>query len=500
MHFEQLHAMQYADNATKIYQFEKFRRRFPDLFGKHAVLETRPVDRDYYVPPSLSSRIVDKLAWDRLGCRYVSCFPFKSYEAPCRSNVDRMRWTRVDAFNRVMACQPACDRGLTLETKYRDGNCFVANQAKKLYVMYPERYNGMIAKHARLDYDLEEDRIAIGPTYCRAYGMVFDDASKDCYVPTAQYITEILLGSSIFRRHILQPLQIDSKPPPIEPIRSDVIRRFESVWREEKTKRTIDTARTDTVLNTDLDEHGRMRPESVAKIVAEVSAEIGVDLGIQVLTGYAKYLLSRKISARLASRILLEKSMKRAFVHGLAKVATSGLLASKTLTAAALTGLRTGVSAASGVFAVYGIMSLMVDIFDPYEYGKVLNREQVERIDRMLDLRYFETIDFRNVKLTPEDVWNVLQDEDDIEDEMSYYVKRYEEYMDSLKTVNHVPFTNKKIDLTRKVEQNTAPHAPLWILGLFLIASLILIKYVEYVAVLFCLILVWINKKILDVT
>ena len=492
-YYEELHAMQYAENTTKLYQYEKYKQKFPALFS-HAVIVTRPADsnRDYYVPPVLKNCIVvDYLAWNYYGCRYVSCFPFKTYEEPCRPEVDAMQWTRVDNKIYVRACQPACDRGLSLETRYRDGDCFVTNQAKKLFVMYPERYNGMVAKQARLR--LEGDRLSIDEIYCQAYGMQFDEETSECYVPGIQYFTEILWGTTVFRRGFLEPLQGEYEPPP--PPSEERLQRseFERVWAGvPRTSTTVDLEKTvsdpTSALNLDFEVHGRLRPESVAKIVKEVTAEVGVDLGIQAATSYAKYRLTQKISARMANRILVEKGVKHAFVHGIAKAATSGIVG-KT---AAMIGVRAGLSAATVAFAVYGAISLLIDVFDPYEYGKVMDRDRVEKIDRLLDLRYFETDDFANVRLTPEDVWNVLQDEEDVEEELSYYGERFEEYLEALKTVQweHNRYTKKKINIL-PVTQKTLIRSPSrWVvLGLIVVGSLFLIKYVEYVAVLLCIIL-----------
>ena len=488
-HYEELHAMQYAENATKVYQYEKFKRMYPILFSR-AVFVTRPADsdRDYYVPPALlNCVVVEKCAWDYLGCQYVSCFPFKSYTEKCRGE-DPMQWTRVDNELYVPACQPACDRGLTMETVYRDGDCFVTNQAKKLYAMHPERYNGMIAKHARLQYDSVRDRLVINRIYCRAYGLKFDESNEDCYLPTVQYMAEILLGTTVYRRQLLRPLRPDFEPPP--PPSSKLLREtfLEEAWTRVPlpVSRPVvsSTFRPEATLNTNLDEHGKLKPQSVSEIVAEVAADVGADLGMQVAVNYASYRLNQKISARLARRILVEKGMKRAFVHGLAKAAASGIVGKSAVLSI---GLRAGLSAANVAFAVYGIVAMLIDVFDPYEYGKVLNREQVQRLDRLLDLRYFETHDFRNVRLTPEDVWNSLQDEEDLEDEMSYYAERFEEYLDALKSVSPEQsrqFVTKRDFLKPVTTVSTHPRGGLWVLGLLLVSSLILIRYMEYVGFL----------------
>lgn len=505
--YERLHAMMYADHATKIYQLEKFKQMYPRLFV-HAVLETRHADSsrggDYYVPPALREirpcLVVEKLAWNSEGCRFVACFPFKSYEEPCQPKVDSMQWIRLDNTLYVPACQPACDRGLSLDTRYRDGDCYVSNQAKKLYVMYPERYMGKIAKHVRLKYDDENERLMLDEIYCKAYGLQYDREAQDCYLPTSQYVAELFIGSSVFRRRLQNPkvskfllFNIKTVPPPLK---EEEKRQLEEVWT--KIPRSIDKTKDDDpriALETDLDPE--KSPESIADIATDVIANVAADLGIHVATETVKHRWLTRISAKLARKILVRNGLKHAFLHGAAKTVgskisirsatavTTAHLATKTASTLAV---RSTVSAASSAFAIYGIASLVLDIFDPFEYGRVLNKQQVDEIDRLLDLRYFGTNDFRNVRMTPEDVWNVLQDEEDVEDELIYYGDRFDEYLEALQTVpEHRQFTSRKLEVVKTsfgdTSGNRGPHLLLLVLGL-LCTGIWFWRYVEVVALI----------------
>lgn len=511
--YERLHAMMYADHETKIYQYEKFKQMYPRLFV-HAVLETRPADssRDYYVPPALREirpcLVVEKLAWNSDGCRYIACFPFKSYEEPCRPKLDPMQWIRLDNTLYIPACQPACDRGLSLDTRYRDGDCYVSNQAKKLYVMYPERYMGKIAKQVRLKYDDENERLMLDEIYCKAYGLRYDQETQDCYLPSSQYVGELFIGSSVFRRHLLNPnvskflrLNINDTPPRNPPPEQE---EFEEVWTKiPRSSVSIDLNKTiedpRIALETDLDPD--KSPESIADIATDAIANVAADLGIHVTTKTMKHRwLTTRISSKFARKILVRNGLKHAFLHGAAKsvgsirAATAVTTAHMTTKAASTLALRSTVSTASSAFAIYGIASLVVDIFDPFEYGRVLNKRQVEEIDRLLDLRYFKTNNFRNVRMTPEDVWNVLQDEEDVEDELTYYGDRFDEYLQALQKVpEHRQFTRRrKLDVVVKKSFDSSEvrewttNGPHWwlILGLLCASSVWLWRYVEVVALI----------------
>lgn len=500
LQYERLHAMMYADHATKIYQLEKYKKMYPRLFV-HAVIKTRPADswRDYYVPPALrvTCLVVEKLAWNSEGCRFIACFPFKSYEEPCQPNVDKMQWIRLDNTLYVPACQPACDRGLSLDTRYRDGDCYVSNQAKKLFVMYPERYMGKIAKHVRLKYDDENERLVLDEIYCKAYGLQYDREAQDCYLPTSQYVAELFIGSSVFRRRLQNPkvskfllFNINNTPPPAE-------ERSDEVWTKiPRSAETIDLNKTANdprivLLETDLDPE--KSPEAITDMATDAIANVAADLGIHVTKEAVKHHWLTRISSKLARKILVRNGLKHAFLHGAAKsvgskisiraatAVTTAHLATKTASALALR------STASSAFTIYGIASLIVDIFDPFEYGRVLNKQQVDEIDRLLDLRYFKTNNFRNVRMTPEDVWNVLQDEEDVEDELTYYGDRFDEYLDALQKVPEQfrQLTRQKLEVVEKTSQvrESLPHWLLLILVLCAI-SVWLWRYVEVVALI----------------
>lgn len=511
--YERLHAMMYADHATKIYQLEKYKQIYPHLF-KHVVVETRPAEssRDYYVPPSLREirpcLVVEKLAWNAKGCRFVACFPFKSYEEPCQPNVDTIHWVRLDNSLYVQACQPACDRGLSLDTYYRDGDCYVVNQAKKLFVMYPERYMGKVAKHVRLKYDDVQDRLILDEVYCRAYGLRYDPEARDCYLPTSQYIAELFIGSSVYRRHLQYPSlakflneNINNDPPPgsLEPS------VFEEAWT--KVPRSVDrtTDHPHEVLETDLDPE--KSPESIADIATDVIADVAADLGIQVAAQAVKHRWLTRISSKLARKVLVENGLKHAFLHGVVKAAgtqtairaASNTTAHLTTKTASTVALRSATGAVMTAFTIYGVATLVVDLFDPYEYGRVLNKEQVDKIDRLLDLRYFETNDFRDVKMTPEDVWNVLQDDEDVEEELTYYGDRFDEYLKALQTVpGHHQWTRRKVEVasTNSYEKHRVFKKLFhWLLIIgFLWTSLFFWRYVDVLALILWAVLAWMGK------
>lgn len=503
--FDKEHGILYAENATKIFMFEKFSRLYPNLF-KHAILETRPADssKDYYVPPALADRclVVHKLAWTERGCRYVACFPYTEKMEPCQEN-DPMTWIRLGFRDYGLGCQPACTKGMTRDTVFRNGECFEANAYKKFFVMFPETYNGMVAKHARLE--LVDDHLALSERYCRHYVLLFRDG--DCWLNDAQYYTELIFGTTFFR-NIARKKHRPKKPPSPPPLPVD---EFENAWERavSRNKRAQDddlSKSIDAVLNkNDVD---------YAQLVQEIVAELSIDYGIQISATVVRKFLDT-YAPRMLGRMAASVSVKYAFVNMFLKIQISTLLRTSKAIQTVLTGVRTTASVASMVFLLQGVVSLFLDVFDPYEYGKVLYKKQVDEIDKILDLKYFQSFSHQNIAITPEDVWMDLlkeelllereQDKNDDGDEnmlsemIMYFSERYEEYMAQIHDTNKTNLETKplapSVSGIRRLNEHDVPLRdcrPHWIVivGIFA-ASLLFLKYIEYFAfVLFGIFLV----------
>lgn len=404
--YELEHAIRYANELAKIYNFEKYSKTFPYLF-KHATLETRPAtSKDYYVPQSIAQKciVVAKTTFDEMGCKKVACFEYKGNLEPCEKN-DPARWIPIGK-GFTLACQPACRYEGAFDTDYRNGTCVLSNHYKKIFALFPESVSGMESKHDfHTGLDIANGQIRLNDWYCESYGLDFDDG--DCYSSVGQTIGEIFLGSTvyrgIFKTRTRKSSQLQTPPIP------DYILNFPKPARK---KRSMDS----------LPDFG-----SIAEDMAiEMSADYGVDISVEVVQKILRKRVPSLISK--ATNLPVKHAMIQAVLKSHAMMAINISKA-----------LATGLSAASGVWTLFGIMTFVLDIFDPFEYNRVLDKETVQKFNRQLDWKFYRTERVRDVEVTPEYFCeNVLIDEDQ-SDLYEFVSEKIDEYMTALNQLPKKP-------------------------------------------------------------
>ncbi|KMQ83526.1 p74 [Lasius niger] len=474
--YEQEHARAYANHSLRKYLFDKYSARYPSLFA-NVIFETRPADtdKDFFVPKDLKDRcvVVDRLEFDETGCRTVSCFPFKEDLTGCLVN-DLPRRIPIGNFL-IDACQDACRHSKEFTTEYRDGRCRLLNPLKVLFAMLPETILGMKTLHYHRGLDIVDGRLRINNEYCRSYGINFDEENRDCYVTGLASFFEIILGRTIIRsintgRYPREEVEITRSQALLMSVDGGGIvdvgggkRRFEDDAVVGGKRMRLD----------DFDGKIPVSDEILIEMGQDLAVVYGVDVGLEALSKTLRKHFPRVIT-RLADSVVLRKSVSMLIFKSQVEsvVATTRLLGM-------------GVKGLSFATTVVGIISMFLDIFDPFEFNSVLTRRQIDKFDLDYDVYYFGNRDDYDMQMTPEQLMAVL--DIDHSDEAEYLETKILEYGEALdsnippgRNINHLYRTVPKERSRISDAIQTA-----WIVFM-LLCSVILIRYSIY----FCLAIV----------
>ncbi|GFS47070.1 baculo_p74_N domain-containing protein [Trichonephila inaurata madagascariensis] len=267
--YELQHALRYATEHTTRYLLDRYRQRYPHYF-QHVEIQIRPATlKDYYIPPSLATEciVVDQIHFTELGCKRLSCFPFKSDGVPC-TRKDDMQWTRL-ANTLVLSCQPSCREMTTsIDAEWWGSRCVMVNPLKKVLASFPEQIFGMQSKHPlHAGLDWRNGQIYLNKLYCQAYGLEFD--GKECYSSVDQTIGEFFLGKTVYRAlktSVVQPPNYAHIPPvPSHPAVS------------------LEVNLSDTIPLPD-----------TSQVAREVTTELLVDFGVDIAAHVVEKILRKK--------------------------------------------------------------------------------------------------------------------------------------------------------------------------------------------------------------
>lgn len=461
--YEYRHALRYASELTKLWLLDLFKKKYPSVFH-HTDIETRPAtETDYFVPPSLRNRciVVNKLVFNETGCVKLSCFPFKENLEPCDST-DDVRWLRI-GYGFTLACQPACQHLVNLDVEYENGKCIGVNTQKKLFAMIPEKLYGMTSKQKlHKGLDIVDGHLRINDIYCIAYGLSFDSEKHECYTSSGQAFGEMILGSSIYRK-LFTERDYTKKLPNFPPIPQN-LNRMDRITRHDNSTSHNSSGSNDSNDSVSL----------VNDIVVSLAVNYGIDISLSTIHRFLK-----RSSPKVIMKALQSSSLKSALIHILAKSYTVTYNISKTL----LKGISTANTALNAVGVVVGI----VDLFDPFEYNRILGKTDVDRIDRKLDAVFYRSINTRE-EVTPEIVWELYMDEDTMNDRIQFMTDCVEEYLDALNsTSQNLPYIDERQFENKKeteVIRNFTFHVFTLLLGALLIASTLFLYHLHIWCVL----------------
>lgn len=426
------HAVRYAEEATKVFLYEKFKVTFPDIFN-HATIQTRPASsKDYYIPPSIADQciVVTRTSFDETACTLLGCFPFKQELKRCEKT-DSVRWVPLSQ-NHILACQPACeDEEHAIDTTWKEGKCVQANPLKKMFALLPEQIFGQTSKHPLhngLDWDA--GTLRLNRAYCEAYGLNF--SAGDCTMDSGQSIAEFLLGMTVYRKMKQNNLKapVPSQPPPLPTV-------FQSRKRQ---KRSATQRETDTS-----DESN----EETSRLASQISTELAADFGIDVSLSALKRLLVKK-APKLLVKATSSVVIKSALIHAIVRSYTS--LAIKSLM---LMGKMAG--GASNAFFIYGVATMILDIMDPYNYDKVLDAKTLEKINRQMDIRFFGRETNFEIQVTPEFLWDHVYAHSDESERIEYMAERISEYIEAIRLE-----PTKKVLPPMKLKQDSREKSNHW--------------------------------------
>lgn len=453
--YEMLHAMRYAEERTKLYMMEVSRQRYPQLF-QYAHLESRPAtQKDYYIPPSLTqeSVVVVKTYFEKEGCEKVSCFPFRSDGLPC-SQSDSMHWSRVGSSH-ILCCQPSCQVSeATVDVEWRDQKCVRVNPFKKYIAMFPEMIFDVKTKNP-LHFGLEwqNGKLYLNETYCKAYGLEFD--GKECVMKLYQTIWELLFGTTAYRGLKIQAISPPKIPPP-PPL----------------PKISVDLPEIPTNIPDVPFDYNKFAKE----IISEAAFDFGVDIALDVAENILKK-RAPKLLAKAANSIPIKAALAHMVLKQSVKLGVKSLI-----TAGKILGM------ANNAFSLYSIISTVLDIFDPLQFGNVLTMKEVEKISKRLDLLYFEREDNFSPELTPEYMWENILVKEDESDQYEYFASQVNEYLNALR-VGDKPTAASELMFDFNFEKENKHWN--WTMHTVVMLMLIIlaILYVEWIHVWGCLVL-----------
>ncbi|GFY40140.1 uncharacterized protein TNIN_276531 [Trichonephila inaurata madagascariensis] len=370
------------------------------LFDR-AYIETRPATgEDYYIPHSRASKciVVTNIYFDEIGCHKVACFPVKEDLSPCEKN-DKPKWIPIGK-GFTLSCQPACQYEGAIDTDFRNGNCYLINSLKKILAILPEKLFGMTSKHNfHTGLDIIDGNLKINNLYCESYGLDFN--GDDCTSTTGQIIAEILLGQSIYRELFktkkTNPLLV-AKPP---------IPDYLYVPKNRK-KRSVEYS----------------SPNMDTKLLHDIAVELSVDFGVDLTLDSIQHILKKRVPG-LVIKASSNIPIKSAMIQAVLKSQTTAVINISKMAAR-------GISTASTAFSLYGIVSMIFDIFDPFEYNRVLDKSTLDAVNRQLDLKFYKREFYKPIKVTPDFVWeNVLLEEDQTES-YTFMAERIKEYLNEI--------------------------------------------------------------------
>lgn len=407
------HALRYANETTRLFLMDRFRRQFPHLF-QNATLVSRPATAaDYYVPPSLAAKavVVVSTALDEVGCLRLSCYPYKQAWEVCTPQ-DPVQWITIGS-RYELACQPSC-RDHAIHAEWTGGRCVVANPLKKMVATLPEKlFERRAYRHVfHGGLDVEEGHLQFNALYCEAYGLTLKNG--ECTTARGQGFFEFLLGMTPVRAALtarVQPYVAPLPPPPVPAyLRNYVIPPPPPPPRKRRKRATP--------------QQRAAGKGAMAGIEQEIALELVRELGEQVtewavktfLAKKAPHLLSKAVD-RVAAKLVIKQAMAAA-------VKRLGLVTLKSM-AKSVTGV-------TWVLAVYDLVIGIVDLIDPMDFNKYLSKADLEALDRTLDYQYFEDRPVRP-ELTPDYLWTHELLERDQSDTFEYRVERVSEYLSAVK-------------------------------------------------------------------
>lgn len=458
-------ALRYAVENTKVFLMDRYRKRFPHIFGD-AFLNVRTATRqDYFVPPSIASSciVVTGTRFSEESCRRMSCFPFKEGWEACEEQ-DGPRWIRTGRHFEL-ACQASC-REHSLNTEWTtEGKCVAANPLKKALASMPEKLYERASRHVfHGGLDVIDGTLKFNERYCEAYGLDFVDG--DCVASGGQKFGEWLFGRTVVRgikTTSLSPLASPPPPPPL-PVGG-------------RSRR----AHPPPPPNLEEDD------PSVRQYLHELALDLTKDFGRQVSDKAIEKFLRQKapgLFSRSVDTLATKLALKHSVAASLSKMGSTGL---------SMFGKAFAI--VTNVYSFYEIAMAVLDALDPYDFLKVLSRDALEKIDRELDYTYFKD-EPKRPEITPEYIWDNNVFQEDESENLDFMIGKIEEYLNALYAIP--PKERRLVEIkTNKFDWNSGEKKNgILSKGLVIILIVFTLMFVQWIHVwTLCLffVMVWYN-------
>lgn len=381
---------------------------------------------------------VNEYSFTKQGCENISCFPFRQDGKMCTKPDLHLFFDGNDYNDPQFSCQEACfniipnndkQASIMLETSWKNDKCVLENSMLKMYCLRPDlrKDNKKTKDCPPFIWKPDEGMCEMTEEYCEYFGFDWDQDKRDCYKTGGQVIAENIFGQTLIgaikkKHNAAYPKKRRGKRSTKE-----IQQYIESYWNpdvfDKKKQRDIDV------------------------IAARIGIDLLVDWGIVSAVD-----LGKTITIKTANLFVGKNANKIGsflFKHGKSKALVK--LGLKTMTRFMAKSVAVNLSikaftkavsllagAATGVFNILQIVSMVIDFIDPSGYSEVVDKEYLENLcltswySMNTLFNYDGTVP---VEITPELVMNILLPQvtsDPSTEELITYTNYFLDYMKGL--------------------------------------------------------------------
>lgn len=478
-YYDYINAVEFGHNCALEHQYNYFLNKYPHIF-KYVDIESRlATHADYYIPVSIANECKKySVSFNEIGCRKIGCFPKTSALTDCTENDPTTYITIGENF--YLSCQPAChELSQFIDTEFKDGKCFQANTEKKIFALFPEKiHNVQVYQPMHKGLNLKNGDLVINKDYCTAFGLSFEN--DECVAPIGQEIGEFFLGSTIYKS--LKKASIQSSFNLVPPAVPNDVQNV-SNWLEgsPSMKNTLNYQSNSSM--------PYIPSETFSQIFREFMKDFAMDIGSDISIDYSLNVMKKRIpksTVKFSNMAINRKIVQSAMMKAITQ--SHALTFAKTAR-----GLFSALSKVNIALSIFSIISNVVDIFDPFNYNYVLDKETLSKVNEHLDYAFYRSNN-KIVEITPEKVWNIL------EEDMSIYIEKLEEkidyYLEAVKMEDYNARYKIQKDLSKKkktkIEYNWGKVFHAFFVMVLIIVSILLIHYIAYfILIYFIFILVY---------
>ncbi|GIY41333.1 baculo_p74_N domain-containing protein [Caerostris darwini] len=379
--YDIINAEMYAENLTKEYQYNKFLKSHPHIF-RHCNVESRPAtNSDYYIPPAIADKCkVFNVTFNKIGCEKIACFPKMKNLEDCNPKDVTKIIPLGTGF--TYACQPACSQiSLDIDVEFRDEKCLRVNTFKKMFALIPEQIFKIKTLHPLHNgLNLVNNYLELNENYCKYYGLQFNSHTRECYETVGQQVVEILLGSAVYRSIIRS-----SNNQKQHQLNVNIPNYLKNVngWLE----------------GTKI----RKKRNDIANISKDIAIDLAADMTIDFNIRQATKILQKRIPTSIATIKNLNPVTKSALLNVLYKSHLNSAMQVSKMTGTTL-------KLSGSIYSIYGLITMVIDVFDPFNFNYVLDRKTLDKVNDNFDLEFFKS-NITEVVVTPEDICYILEED-----------------------------------------------------------------------------------------